>query len=96
MNGIQSTTVQIKSSEGHEQKWCLVHDGQKVLAMVEPGTKVGAPSTSTMVVGTKAEVDAEVARLRLTPAPSRVIVPKGRRTSPSVESAPRVIAAEEQ
>lgn len=67
MNEIQPTTLQIKLSDGHQDKWCLVHDGKQVIALASPGTKTGTPADHTMLVGTKEELEAEVSRLKLTP-----------------------------
>jgi hypothetical protein len=77
MKTIEAITVQIKVSDGHEDQYVLVHDGTKVIELAEPapapgrrGT-VGTHSRNTMVVGTKAEIEAEITRLNLTPKPQR-------------------------
>ena len=74
MQQIQSTTVQVKLSDGHEDKHVLVHDGKQIIEVVAPGTgKFGTHPRHTMVAGTKAEIDAEVARLKLKAKPERRI-----------------------
>ena len=65
MKEVQATTVQVKISDGNEDKFVLVHDGQQVIELAEPGGKVGTPPGNTMLVGTKEELEAEVARLKL-------------------------------
>lgn len=68
MEEITSTTVEVKLSNGHEDKYVLVHDGEQIIELAEPGTgKVGTPPRHTMLVGTKEEIQAEIARLKLTP-----------------------------
>ena len=48
-------------------EWSLVHDGTRIIGIAKPGVRVecGRPGC-TMVVGTKEEIDAEVAALKLT------------------------------
>ena len=50
-------------------EWSLVHDGARVIGIAKPGARVecGRPGC-TMVFGTKEEIDAEVAALKLTRA----------------------------
>jgi len=68
MKEIQATTVQVKFSDGNEDKFCLVHDGKRVVALAPPGTKTGTHPSRTMLVGTKEELEAEIERLGLKPA----------------------------
>lgn len=66
MKEIQSITVQVKLSDGNEDKHVLVHNGQQVIEFAEPNSgKVGTHPGNTMLVGTKAELEAEIARLNL-------------------------------
>ena len=66
MKEILSTTVQVKLSDGHEDQYVLVHDGERIIELVEPNTgKLGVHPSKTMLAGTKAEIDAETKRLRL-------------------------------
>jgi hypothetical protein len=68
MKEITSTTVEVKLSDGHEDKYVLVYDGEQIIELAEPGTgKVGTPPRHTMLVGTKEEIEAEIARLKLKP-----------------------------
>ena len=67
MKEIQPTTVQVKLSDGHEDQYVLVHDGQQVIELAEPGGKVGTHPRKTMLIGTKQEMEAEVVRLKLKP-----------------------------
>lgn len=68
MKEIQAITVQVKLSDGNEDKYVLVHDGQQVIEFAEPGKgKVGTHPGNTMLVGTREELEAEVARLKLKP-----------------------------
>ena len=68
MKEITATTVQVKLSDGHEDQYVLVHDGEQIIELAEPGTgKVGTPPRHTMLAGTKEEIEAEVARLKLKP-----------------------------
>lgn len=68
MKEIQPTTVQVKLSDGHEDQYVLVHDGERIIELAEPGTgKVGTPPRHTMLAGTKEEIEAEIARLKLEP-----------------------------
>lgn len=72
MQQIQATSVQVKLSDGHEDEYVLVHDGEQIIEVVEPGTgKFGTHPRHTMIAGTKAEIDAEIARLKLKPKPQR-------------------------
>lgn len=68
MKEIESTTVQVKLSDGHEDQFVLVHDGEQVIELAEPNSgKVGTPPRHTMLAGTKEELEAEIARLGLKP-----------------------------
>jgi len=68
MKEITATMVEVKLSDGHEDKYVLVHDGEQIIELAEPGTgKVGTSPRHTMLVGTKEEIEAEVARLKLKP-----------------------------
>ena len=72
MKQIQPTTVQVKLSDGHEDDYVLVHDGEQIIEVVAPGSgKFGTHPRHTMVAGTKAEIDAEIARLKLKAKPQR-------------------------
>jgi hypothetical protein len=72
MKEIQAITVQVKLSDGNEDKYVLVHDGQQVIEFAEPGKgKVGTHPGNTMLVGTREELEAEVARLKLKPKKPR-------------------------
>ena len=74
MKQIQPTSVQVKLSDGHEDEYVLVHDGKKIIEVVEPGTgKFGTHPRHTMIAGTKAEIDTEIARLKLKAKPKRRI-----------------------
>lgn len=81
MKEIQPTTVQVKLSDGHEDEYVLVHDGEQIIELIEPNSgKFGTPPGHTMLAGTKEELEAEVARLNLKPKrPRRPI----ERTPPS-------------
>jgi len=65
MKEVQAITVQVKLSDGNQDKFVLVHDGQQVIELAEPGGKVGTSPGNTMLVGTKEELEAEIARLKL-------------------------------
>ncbi len=65
MQEIQATTVQVKVSDAHPDKHVLVHDGERILEFTEPGGRVGTHPRHTMLVGTKEELEAEIARLNL-------------------------------
>lgn len=66
MKEIATTTVQVKLSDGNEDKHVLVHDGRQIIEFAEPNSgKVGTHSNNTMIVGTKEELEAEIARLKL-------------------------------
>jgi hypothetical protein len=65
---IQATSVQIKMSDGNEDKYVLVHDGKQVIALADPGCRVATNTANKMLVGTKEELEAEVQRLALQPA----------------------------
>lgn len=82
MKEIQPTTVQVKLSDGHEDEYVLVHDGEQIIEMVAPNSgKFGTPPGHTMLAGTKDELEAEVAKLNLKPKrPRRPI----ERTPPSM------------
>ncbi len=67
MRTITATTVQIKQVQLQPDEACLVHDGTRVIGLAERGTVATAPG-HTVLVGTKAELDAEAARLKLIPA----------------------------
>ena len=68
MKEISATSVQIKLSDGHEDQYVLVHDGKQVIELLSPQSgKVGTPVGNTMLAGTKEEIDAEIARLKLQP-----------------------------
>lgn len=68
MEEIQATTLQVKLSDGYEDKTVLVHDGKRIVDVVESGSgKIGVPAGVTMVAGTKAEIEAEIERLQLKP-----------------------------
>lgn len=68
MKEIQPTTVQVKLSDGHEDEYVLVHDGEQIIELMEPNSgKLGSPPGHTMLAGTKEELDAEIARLKLKP-----------------------------
>ena len=72
MKEIESTTVQVKLSDGHEDQYVLVHDGEQVIELAEPNSgKVGTPPRHTMLAGTKEELEAEIARLALKPQRQR-------------------------
>ena len=72
MQDIQSTTVQVKLSDGHEDQCVLVHDRRRIIAWAEPNSgKVGTHPDNTMLVGTKKELEAEIARLQLEPLKRR-------------------------
>lgn len=72
MKTISSTNIQIKVSDGHEDQYVLVHDGQQVIELTEPGAgTVGTHPGNTMLAGTKEEIDSEIARLSLKPKVSR-------------------------
>jgi hypothetical protein len=72
MKQIQPTSVQVKLSDGHEDEYVLVHDGEQIIEVVDPGTgKFGTHPRNKMVAGTKAEIDAEIARLKLKAKPER-------------------------
>jgi hypothetical protein len=68
---IQPTMVQVKLSDGYEDQYVLVHDGQRVIELADPGGHVGTHPRHTMLVGTKQELEAEIARLNLSPKPPR-------------------------
>ena len=66
MKEIQATTVQVKLSDGNEDQYVLVHDGERIIELAEPNTsKLGVHPSKTMLAGTKAEIDAEIKRLGL-------------------------------
>ncbi len=68
MKEITATTVQVKLSDGHEGQYVLVHDGRQVIELMKPNRgKVGTHPRHTMLVGTKEELEAEIARLKLKP-----------------------------
>lgn len=68
MKEIQPTTVQVKLSDGHEDQYVLVHDGEQVIELLEPNSgKLGTHPRHTMLAGTREELEAEVARLKLKP-----------------------------
>lgn len=72
MKEIQPITVQVKLSDGNEDQYVLVHDGQQVIELAAPGTgKVGTHPGNKMLVGTKEEIEAEIARLKLKPKKPR-------------------------
>lgn len=68
MQEIQPSTVQIKVSDGNEDKFILVHDGKRVIVLAEPGSRVATGMSNQMLVGTKEELQAEIQRLGLQPA----------------------------
>lgn len=85
MKQIQPTTVQVKLSDGHEDDYVLVHDGEQIIEVVEPGTgKFGTHPRHTMVAGTKGEIDAEIARLKLKAKPQRRVPQRPDRVSGEV------------
>ena len=66
MKEIQATTVQVKLSDGNEDQYVLVHDGERIIELAEPNTgKLGVHPDKTMLAGTKAEIDTEIKRLGL-------------------------------
>ncbi len=68
MKEISSTSVQVKLSNGHEDQYVLVHDGRTIIAWLEPNQgQVGTHPRHIMLVGTKEELAAEIARLKLAP-----------------------------
>lgn len=79
MKTIDATTVQVKLSDGHEDQHVLVHDGKTVLELAAPGIRVGTHPRNTMLVGTREELETEIARLGLAarrPRPGRVERPR--------------------
>lgn len=68
---VRPITVEIKTSAGHEDQHCLVHDSSRVIALAPPGVKITTPASNTMVMGPKEELEAEIDRLNLTPLPPR-------------------------
>ena len=45
--------MQVKLSDGHEDEYVLVHDGEQIIEMVEPNSgKFGTPPGHTMLAGT--------------------------------------------
>ena len=72
MQEIPPTTVQVKLSDGYENQYVLVHDGEQVIELAEPNSgKIGTSPRHTMLAGTKEEVEAEIARLGLKPKRQR-------------------------
>jgi len=68
MQEIPSTLVEIKQSGLCPDQYVLVHDGQQIIELLAPGEgQVGTPASNTMLMGTREEIDAEVARLNLKP-----------------------------
>ena len=66
MKEIQATTVQVKLSDGNEDQYVLVHDGERIIELAEPNTgKLGVHPSKTMLAGTKREIEEEIKRLRL-------------------------------
>ncbi len=59
------TEVIIKKSDSYPDLWCMVHDGEKIIAIVPPGGKIWASEYRTMVVGTSQELRDEINRLEL-------------------------------
>ena len=72
MQEIPPTTVQVKLSDGYENQYVLVHDGEQVIELAEPNSgKVGTSPRHTMLTGTKEELEAEIGRLGLKPKRQR-------------------------
>jgi hypothetical protein len=66
MKEIKATTVRVKLSDKYQDKTILVHDGNQIIELVEPGEgKVGVPPDKTMLAGTRREIKAEIKRLGL-------------------------------
>jgi hypothetical protein len=68
MKEIKSTTVEVKLSDGHEDKYVLVHDGERIIELASPKSgKLGTHPRNKMLAGTKREIEAEIKRLKLKP-----------------------------
>ena len=53
----------VKSYRTGPYEWLLVHDGQRVLTFAGPHTDTDTPAANTMLVGTQAEIEAEIAAI---------------------------------
>lgn len=67
MQEIFATTVNIKINDDHRDKFYLVHNGVKVVGFGRPGSRAAIPENLTMLVGTEAELNAEIEKLELEP-----------------------------
>ncbi len=67
MQEIQSITVKIKVNDSHTDKFYLVHDGECVIGFGGPGIRAAVPEKYKMFVGTKEELEAKIAKLKLKP-----------------------------
>jgi len=71
MKQIQPTSVEVLRNDGFADQWTLTHDGKRVIGLAKPGTRVGCgvnhskDGRAVMLVGTEAELRAEIARLGL-------------------------------
>ncbi len=70
MREIEPIMVPIKVFDGEPDLHCLVHDGKQALALLEPGRRAAVPAGHTVLVGTKSELEGELARLKLPPPPT--------------------------
>ncbi len=61
----EETEIEVKRSDGHDDKWCLVHDGERVVQFAEPGSRTGTPARNTMLVGSEKELQGEIEQLGL-------------------------------
>lgn len=65
--GVTELTVRVRQTRIDAGQTAMVHDGQKiVLTRSTPGT-VSCPEAKTLIVGTDKEIEAEAAKLALTP-----------------------------
>jgi hypothetical protein len=46
-------------------EWALAHDGQRVVSLAGPHTETNTPPANTLLVGSRAELEAEIERLGL-------------------------------
>lgn len=61
----ETLTVQVKRKTAGDGKWLLVTDGTGVLKLADPNANATVAADRTALVGTKEELEAEIARRKL-------------------------------
>jgi uncharacterized protein YciI len=63
----ETLTLQVKRKRAGDGQWLLVTDGTGVLKLAGPKTNATVAAGRTALVGSREELEAEIARRKLTP-----------------------------